>query len=281
MAIIDYDDAVNKCSGGNNGNPQPFFSYKYDSLDAAVAPGAISTNRFQSFWQFVGCPSHGSVPGGTAVIPDRTTNGALGQANATGGRTLYLSSWHAYLQLANGELVIADRLATISGLSGTSTAEQNITGVAVNRYTGAESVGNEIWIEIYTAVGASATTIKAKYTNQAGTAGQVTPLIVFGGAGANEAQAFIRLPLASGDSGVRSVESVTVTATTGTVGDFGVTIARSLASLTSNNVRMAQLRNYLGPDFAPIPIKADACLFFYMGNSAVTTTASAALFIEA
>lgn len=281
MPITDWDDAVNKCSGGNNGNPQPFFSYKYDLLDGAVAPGLAGSSRYQSLWQMVGWPTHGSAPGAVAVIPTSATSGALGQANASGGRTLYLNSISSMTQLTAGELVLADRLATISGLDATVTTAQTITGLAVTRYTGTESVGNEIWIEIYAAIGVSATTIKASYTNQAGTAGQVTPLVGIGGVGLDEAQGLIRLPLASGDSGVRSVESITFTAGTGTAGNVGVTIMRHLSVIEFTSVRAAELRNLLGPDFPPVPIKDNACLFFYMANLTTSTIVVASQFIEA
>jgi hypothetical protein len=38
-----------------------------------------------------------------------------------------------------------------------------------------------------------------------------------------------RIPLAAGDSGIQAIEQIQLTATTGTAGNFGVTIAQPLA----------------------------------------------------
>jgi hypothetical protein len=278
VPILNIDDATDKCSGGNNGNPQGFFLYKHDLLDGGVTPGTASNQYFQSLWQFVGVPSHGVAPG-AAAIPTRATAGALQQVDASGGRTLYLCFFGMQLLTSTGPLYIADRLGHMSGLSGTVTTAQAVN-VSAGRYTGAESADNEIWLEIYTAVGATARTITASYTNQAGTAGQTTPAVAFGGVTADEAQRFMRLPMQPGDFGVQSVESVTLSASTGTAGDFGVTLVRTLGVASINVTRHATQRNYLGPDFPPVPVKADACLFFYGAPTATSASSINLLFLE-
>jgi len=277
-ALTGIDDAVDKCSGGNNGNPQPFFLYKHDLLDAGAAPGGASGVNWQSVWQLVGVPSHGIAPG-AAAIPTRATAGALGQANATGGRTLNLCFFGAMAQNSAGPLFVYDRIGHMSGLSGTSVVAQAV-GVTAGRYTGAESVGNEMWVEIYQPIGATGRTIIANYTNDANLPA-VSPAVVIGGVGFQESQRLIRLPLASGDSGVRSVETVTILGgSTGTAGDFGVTLMRTLGICQTNAIRQPQQRNLLGPDFPPIPVKDDACIAFYWGGTAIAEGPAELLFLE-
>jgi hypothetical protein len=128
-------------------------------------------------------------------------------------------------------LLLYDRLLHNGGLSGTSTVAQTVGGT-LTRNTG--GVGNIIFLEIYTQVGATATTIEVSYTNQGGTSGQITPAISFGGTGLREAQRLIPVPLASGDTGVQAVASVDLVAGTGTGGNFGVTIARPIAYIPIN-----------------------------------------------
>jgi hypothetical protein len=86
-----------------------------------------------------------------------------------------------------------------------------------------------IGIVIYVAVGSTATTISVRYTNQAGTANRASTVTTFGG---NERAAgrLIQIPLQAGDTGVRSVEGVTVTANTGTPGNFGVCLFKPLTT---------------------------------------------------
>jgi hypothetical protein len=157
----------------------------------------------------------------TAAAPTSATTGAIGQQNG-GANALRLVGGDLYH--VGGVTWICDRLSHQGGLSGTAGGAQttNLPTAALTRYTG--GVGVMIALEIYTAIGATGTTVSASYTNSAGTSGRTTPLTTIGGSGFSEANRFLILPYASGDVGVKSVESVTLTATTGTVGNFGVTL---------------------------------------------------------
>ena len=117
-------------------------------------------------------------------------------------------------------------------MSGIVTTAQttNLPTAALTRYT--NGVGVQIGLTIYAAIGATGTTVTATYTNESGGSGRVTPLTNLGGASFNTARRFITLPLQSGDTGVQSVQNVTVTATTGTAGNFGVTLYKPLVMLS-------------------------------------------------
>ena len=60
-----------------------------------------------------------------------------------------------------------------------------------------------------------------------------------------------QVPLQSGDKGVRSVQSVTLSSTTGTAGNFGITLMKRIATipLTTANVPNVQ-------DFASLGLPA-------------------------
>ncbi len=260
-AITDLSDLLNLLTGGGAVAPEPIWAFK----DGRVGAAAVATvaGQYSSLWQYNGQrPTHGAVPGASARIPTRATDGAIGQVNPTGGRQKWLVSNPLFAPTQAGVLICADRLADISGLSGVAAGAQAISGLAVTRYAGAASAGNEIWVEIYTAVGATARTITASYTNQAGTAGRTTQAAVFGGTGANEAQRMIRLPLQQGDTGVRSVESVTISATTGTAGDFGVTILRAIAGAAATNPAIGTSRELTRGYPGLVEVATDAALFF-------------------
>jgi hypothetical protein len=224
----------------------------------------------------------GAAPGGTARNPTRATLGALGQANPAGGMQRWLKGITLSASVA-GTFILYDRLADISGLNATTTTAQTITGLAVNRYTGAASAGNQILLEIYTIIGTTATTITASYTNQDGTAGRTTPAVAFGGTGLREAQRAIIMPLQAGDTGVRSVENVDLLASTATAGDFGVTIVRPVTVAPCSLVGSGTVRDLIAGLPGPFEVQTDACLFMVM--LANTTTApqviGSAHFIEA
>jgi hypothetical protein len=123
-------------------------------------------------------------------------------------------------------------------------------------------LGVEIWLEIYTAIGATATTVSASYTNTVPTSGRTTPLATWGGTGFNLAQRLVMLPLASGDKGVTAVASVTNTATTTTAGAFGVTLAYPLVVLPLTVLGCGNLWSAITNIGGPLDLGAtsDACL---------------------
>jgi len=241
-----------------SGAAQHIFDYKDARVGAGGAASPVA-GRLTSLWQYNGARGQGSVASASGENPVNTTNGSLKQVDPAGGKQLWLVGVAAACN-AVGTLFLFDRLAAESGNSGTVTTAQTLTGCSVNRYTGAESVGNQIFIEITTAVGATGTTVTASYTNQDGTAGRTTTATSFGATGLNEAQRLIMLPLQAGDTGVRSVESVTVLATTGTAGDFTVLILRPLPVLPLPVIGQGAVRDSISGLPGLIEIKTDACL---------------------
>lgn len=257
-ALADLSDIVNRATGGNSGTPDFPFFYRDSRVDAAAANATVA-GRLTSLWQYEGYPAGGAAPS-TVAAPDNTTDGAIKQADAGGGRQKWLLGMTAASSVA-GTLFLYDRLLHIGGLSGTTTSAQTVGGT-LSRYTGSESPGNQIWVEIYSQIGATATTITANYTDQDGNTGISSTATAIGGTGLREPQRIIALPLASGDTGVRAVASVTLAGTTGTAGNFGVSIVRPIAVIPLGLVGAGSIRDFIA-GLPSIPeIKAGACLAF-------------------
>lgn len=216
-------------------------------------------------------PEGGSAPT-TAAAPTRATTGALGQRDASGSN--YLSRVHLGCTVA-GTWILADRLSHQGGLDGTVTTAQttNLPTAALTRYT--SGVGVMMALEVYSQVGTGgSTTATVSYTNQTPTAGQTSPAIVFGGTGNREAARFFIIPLAAGDTGVSSVESVTLSVTTNLAGNFGVTLFRPLLFLPVDMTNSAQVTIDSFIHLGDLPeVVNDACLFwiFVPGNSTTAT----------
>jgi hypothetical protein len=263
-----------------DGTSQQIFDYKEGRV-AGVAASAHVAGRFHSLWQYDGSRSFGSVASASGENSTNATDGTLKQTDPTSGKQLWLLSLTAGAS-AQGTLVLYDRLAAESGNSGTVTSAQSLTGCIVNRYTGTEAAGNQIWLEITTIIGTTATTVTVSYTNQAGTAGRTSQAVAFGGTGLREAQRLIPLVLQQGDTGVRSVESVTVLATTGTAGDFTVLIARPIAYLPQTAVGQGVMRDMISGIPGAVEIKTDAALAwgFWANSTAIPQTFAHAVFVE-
>jgi hypothetical protein len=223
----------------------------------------LTTNegRLNDFWVPQSIP--GTAPT-TAVAPTRATAGAIGQINAASGKQLSILGGH-FSGSSLGSYIVCDRLSHQGGLSGIVTTAQttNLPTAALTRYTSGNGV--MLGITIYTQVGATGTTITATYTNQSGVGSRVTPLVIFGGTGFREANRLLLLPLQSGDSGVQSVQDVEVKGTTGTAGNFGVTLFKPLYVLCNdqaNNV-LSSAGFISGQSAGGVAkVEDNACLFF-------------------
>jgi len=230
---------------------------------------AISTvaGRLSSLW--TATPLAGTSPT-TPVAPNRLTAGAIPLLeNSTVVQRL------AQVECGRGEigsLIIVDRLSHQGGLSGTTTGAQttNLPTAALTRYADGYRVFAAL--EIYGMIGTTATTVTISYTNQANVPTRISPATAIGATGNNEANRFILIPLAAGDTGVRSVESVTLAATTGTAGNFGVTLFMPLMLLPLPTRQPVWLDSILGLGGNMPQIPNDACLSFIASSTFLAAT---------
>lgn len=215
MAILTMDDVVTGLTSA-----QILAFYK----TAATTKGA---GYFHSLWAQAGQPSAGATaataPGET---PSASTAGAMAFTAPDGGNTMYLG--RASVSSATvGHYILYDRLWQVSGFSGTSTSGQAVNSTALTRRT--DGIGVQLWVEWITATGSSAANLTVSYTNTADTAGKETVIAFQQSPVAYQCQ---RVPLAAGDIGIKSVQTVTLSASTGTAGNWGLFMAYPLADFT-------------------------------------------------
>lgn len=227
----------------------------------ASAKIASTTIIGRSYDYFTIAALAGAAPT-TAVVPDRTTTGALGQQDAATEELYALGGPFSATQ--SGLYVLCDRLSHQGGLNATTTGAvtTNLPTAALTRYTSGEGV--MLGISIYTLIGATSTTISCSYTNEAGTNGRTSPSIPFGNTGFRELNRMLLVPLVTGDTGVRSVENSTIQATTGTAGAFGYTLFKPLVGFNvdkpGGQVDMSLFDG--GMTGGMPPILDNACLFW-------------------
>jgi len=224
----------------------------------------------QSLWTAASSfPSVGVAPT-TPVVPTNLTAGSAGQFDSSG--TMRSPGWSRFQAGGPSMILLCDRLSHQAGLSGTVTSEQttNLDTAALTRQT--SGVGVMMAAEIYSAVGTTGTTISARYTNSGNTGSRNSPGRTFGGTNFREATQILPLPLLGADLGVKSVQGVTVLASTGTAGNFGITLFKPLMCWsTLSTVGMSNVRQFV-LDFAQAcpQIVAGACLFYMMLNRDTT-----------
>lgn len=252
-APTNLSEQINRLTG-NNGNPENYYFSKDPSGFTMVAGQLYST------WLADGVPGPGAVPT-VAANPDNTLDGAMRMLNPSGGRKRWLRSMYACAWSA-ARVIIYDRLFHIGGLSGTSTSAQTVGG-AVTRYTAAESYGNFAMAEIYTLVGATQVNLSINYVD-AGGSSRASPTVPFAGAtyGRNPgACAIIPYNTTTGANSITSVADATLSATTGTVGNWGITICRPIVEIDIGSVDSSGFgHGARSLELAANELKSGACL---------------------
>lgn len=274
-AIASLDSLINNLTGGGAVAADHQWFYTSDRIQAAASStlATFVAGRYTSLWRHnkTNGANGGVMPAAaSAVAPTRATVGALPFVNPTGGRQKFLLGMESGIAAA-GALICYDRLMHFGGVANNTAATTTVTGGAVSRYTGTASDGNQIWLEYIGTVNAVAThAVTVSYTNQAGTAGRTTPAVVIGTS--HPIMCMVPVPLADGDTGVRSIQSVTVTVAGTAGGTFGAVIMRPLLSCISAGVAGGAVRDAISGLPAMPEVMTDACLaFMFFAN---TTTAA-------
>lgn len=190
--------------------------------------------RLSALWRtFVPAPATPT----TSVALDGNSDVAIGPLPAVSAGNLTLLGARINPGGISGVcLIVADILNQSGGLSGALATEQttNLPTAALTRYTSGDGVMAGLILNA--AIGTTATTFTANYTNQAGTTGRISTATGIGSSSlGNAIGSFFPIPLAAGDTGVRSVESVTLAATTGTAGNMGIVLYKPLAMIALND----------------------------------------------
>jgi len=226
---------------------------------SAAAEGAATMH---SLFRVAGNPGAGSTPpaasAGSGYTCDRTTPGAIPRSNPVSGEARLGRITIA--GSAAGMVILYDRLWACSGFVTNIITTQSITtpGTIPSRDANGDALGAgvELWGEVYTIPGATGATWTASYTNQDGTAGRSATYTH--PANAETAGQMLPFTLQAGDTGVRSVQSLVCSISSGTAGDIGLTLLRRIAEVPIATVNVGQVLDGIG---AGLPrIYDDSCL---------------------
>lgn len=196
-----------------------------------------------SLWAAAGQPGaggYGGTPLAARAVTGATT-GALAFTNPAGPDTLHLLAMEALSSVAAGTLKLVDRLLDYAGISCTSTSLQTMDNtVTIPRYT--TGVGVQMFCEVTTTLGATPQTVTIIYVDQGGAAGTTTLAPTVSAAANRIPQAGFFIPLAAGDTGVRSITSVQFGGSMG-AGVLNFTLCRPYPTLPIQVASMMVERN--------------------------------------
>lgn len=248
-------------------------------IDKASISNAAA-GQFHSLFRATGQPGQGAIPT-TAATCDNTLLGALQFTQQTSPATSYLGIVESLCGNAGTTLEIHDRLMHMGGLSGTVATAQtanldlnaNLASDNLDARKGDANFSDvQWWLEWYTDTGATAVTATVNVTFNDGTSNNLTGISL-----AATRRASFMLPLNSfiqaADSGkyIRDVNTVTLSATTGTAGNFGVTATRYRAAIYQPVANARFTADWAGLGLPEIP--NESCLFPIQVAGTTTTGA--------
>lgn len=209
---------------------------------AKAVTATLVAGRPASLWSLGGTPGAGSFDNtlnGVVLSSSSTVpNGAIRHYNPASGNA-YLAFLEA-IATQQGVLELRDRLWHNGGYTITSTAAQNSTTPTwpsrcptsgSDDTPATTGLGVQLALEISAAAGAAAPTITVSYTNEGGTSGK-TGTNILATANSPAIGAVYDIGWAAGDQGVRSVQSLTLSASW-VSGTMNLVAYRYLASLAT------------------------------------------------
>ena len=227
--------AITTVAGAISGMMPP---YSYQKVTGTMkAAGVLHSTMYVG-----NAPAAGSAPSpGIAGAALTSYTGQIPWTNPASGNS-YLAKFDCCGNNI-GRLWVFDRLWHNSGISSTTTTGQTVNSVAWparDKSGSTNGVGVMVGIEVSTATtnAGAISNMTMSYTNQAGTAGQTATMSSFPATAS--AGTFVLFQLAAGDTGVRSIQSLTL-GTSLVTGTVHLVAIRTLAQMTLQNTTGAQL----------------------------------------
>ncbi len=240
----------------------------YDMSPLTGTPIANAWSGTSLAFQNTNSSSTFSMYHGGNVSPDtkHVLNGAVVTAAATGVPAV---------------LMLVDMQGYYPGINMNASTSQTLTGTPTLRYT--NGVGVRAYLTTAVATGATAHNLSMTYTDDAGNTGNTLPVTVsctasavvthltHSGTAANNYGPF--LPLAAGDTGIRSVQSVQLSAASG-AGTAALVLARPILTIPITTLGVAGERDFINQIPSLPQIKDDACLtwLYFTGAATVAST---------
>lgn len=283
MTIQSGDQLVSAISAGQTTR------YDWNKITGAAA---YTLGRWYDMSTLAGLPVANTYPG--TALTWRTCDEATGNSTDIfgiphGGNVSalvkHLLNGDAWTTAATGvpsTLTLVDVQGYYPGINMNVSTSQTLLGTPTLRYT--DGAGLRAFLVARATTGATAHNISYSYTNQAGTAGRVQPVtvsatasaivphIVHSGTAANNYGPF--LPLASGDTGIRSFQSIQLSAASGTASTAALVLVKPLARISLSQVGLMVEKDFLNQIPSMPVIKDGACLTWILGAGAAVAAST-------
>jgi len=283
MAIQSVDNLITALSAGQ--------SQRYD-WNKITGAAAFAAGRNYDLSSLGGLPVANTYAG-TALAwktcDEATGNGTDifglphgGNVSTSVKHLLNAASWSTAATGVPATLILVDMQGYWPGIDMNVATAQTLTGTPSLRYT--NGAGCRLYLVARSTTGSTAHNISISYSNQtptsgrsmpvtvAATASAIVPHIVHSGTSANNYGPF--LPLASGDTGVSNVASVTLSAASGTASTAALCLVRPLAQITISVSGLMTEKDFLNQIPSLPQVKDGACLVWLLSAGAAVAAST-------
>lgn len=246
---------------------------------------AYTAGRWYEMLSLGGYPPATAFPGTaltwvscTDATGDGTTRFGIPHGGNVSALIKHLSTMAAWSTAATGVpsvLQLVDVQGYWPGINMNVATAQTLLGTPAHRYT--DGAGCRLFLAARATTGATAHNLSVSYTNSASVAGRTLPVtvsctpsaivphIVHSGTAANNYGPY--LPMASGDVGVKSVQTVTLSAAS-LAGSAALVLARPIAQIPLSIASLMTEKDFWNQLPSAPQIKDGACLGFILGAGA-------------
>lgn len=269
MGFSSLDDLINEMTTNGKRHRADF--------NKTVANGAYVAGAWYDLSILTGSPVANTFSGTAlnAQVPDETSGFGIYHGGNVSSDTKHLLKAVAVSNTTTaspGTLILVDMCLYYPGINTTTATTQNlVNSTSLTRYTNGN--GLRMYMTMTAAAGTNTPSLALSYTRQntGGTdtgrsLGATTNLVASSGIGrfphsgtaANNRGPF--LPLASGDLGVRSVQSVTITTPHASTGTAALVICYPLAEIPLSTANVPVIMDFLSQAPSLPQIQDGACL---------------------
>lgn len=253
---------------------------------------AYAAGRWYETFSLNGFPPATTFPGTaltwvtcTDASGDGTTRFGIPHGGNVSALIKHLATMAAWSTAATGVpavLKLVDLQGYWPGINMNVATAQTLLGTPAHRYT--DGAGCRLALVARATTGATAHNLSISYTNSGGTSGKTMPVtvactasaivphIVHSGTAANNYGP--ELPLASGDTGVKSVQTVTLSAASGTASTAALLLYRPIAQIPLSIASLMTEKDFWNQLPSGPIIKDDACLGFLLGAGAAVAAST-------
>lgn len=246
-------------------------------IDKASLANTVAGQLF-SLWRATGQPAQGEIPT-TAAICTKALAGAIAFDNQTAPATSYIG-WLVLMSSNSASgLGVHDRIAHFGGLVLDVTTAQTVAGLDLqtlapdaDRLGDANYSDGQWFLDVYADGGATASNATIAVTYNDGTSGNLSVQAVGGTLRAGRSIPLTPLiPVAQQGKFIRAITSVTLSASTGTAGNFGFTYRRLRTFVPMLLANLPTVADWAALGLPNVP--NDSCLEFMVSCGTTSTGA--------